>query len=470
MNDTPEGQRPGEEQTPADEQIPAHEQTPAQGQTGWAGTSGQPAAASPWRRPASESAQTPPATPPPPRATHQAPGPESDTTVFAAPSAAPAASTGSKGKGRGGMLIASVAIAAILGGGAGAAVATWLDDDSGARSSQGDNGPGESSLAPEEETDSENSGQDDEQPAASLENVESVADQVLPSVVSITVGTQFGGSGTGSGVVISSDGEILTNNHVVEAAGERGNLHVTFADGSTAEAEVVGTDPVTDLAVIRAQEVSDLTPADLGSSGDLSVGQQVVAIGSPLGLDGTVTTGIVSALQRPIVVGEQQNSATYIDAIQTDAPINQGNSGGPLVNMAGEVIGVNSAILTSGTNTGSIGLGFSIPIDQARPIAEELIETGTATHARIGIEVGTPQDGTAGALVGGITPGSSADEAGLQEGDIITKIDNRIINDHVTLIAAARSYRPGDEVTLTYQRDGEEQTTTLTLGSDATTT
>ncbi|WP_129668305.1 S1C family serine protease [Phytoactinopolyspora endophytica] len=353
------------------------------------------------------------------------------------------------------MLLAGLAIGAILGGGTGAGVAVWLDDSS-------SDEPVESSL----EQNTENTS--DEQPAASLESVEAVADQVTPSVVTINVGGgPFGQSGTGTGVIISSDGEILTNNHVVEAAGGQGNLQVTFSDGTTADAEVVGTDPETDLAVIQAQDVSDLTPATLGSSGDLAVGEQVVAIGSPLGLDSTVTTGIVSALDRPIVAGEQQSSQTYHQAVQTDAPINQGNSGGPLVNMAGEVIGINSAIATNGMDTGSIGLGFAIPIDQASPIAEELLENGRATHARLGIEVGDVQDGTPGALVASVEPNSSADEAGLAEGDVITAVNDKLTTDAVSLIAATRSYRPGDEVTLTYLRDGEEQTVDLTLGSDA---
>nr|WP_246211609.1 trypsin-like peptidase domain-containing protein [Phytoactinopolyspora alkaliphila] len=353
------------------------------------------------------------------------------------------------------MLLAGLAIGAVLGGGSGAAAYSWLDEDSPA-SQEGV----QSSLTPNNGT-----------PAGSTDSprggVEAVAEQVLPSVVSITVGGQMGASGTGTGVIISSDGEILTNNHVVAAGGPGSALQVTFSDGTTAEAEIIGTDPLTDLAVIQAQDVEGVTPAALGNSADLAVGEQVVAIGSPLGLEGTVTSGIISALERPIITGEDQSSQTFIDAIQTDAPINRGNSGGPLVNMAGEVVGINSAIATSGMDTGSIGLGFSIPVDQARPIAEELLETGSATHARIGIGVDTPRDGTRGALVREVEPGGSAAEAGLQEGDIITKLNDRVVTDHITLIAAARSYRPGDEVTLTYVRDGAENTAEITLGSDA---
>jgi len=305
----------------------------------------------------------------------------------------------------------------------------------------------------------------DQTAAPSLDSVEAVADQVLPSVVSISVG-----AGGGSGVIISSDGQILTNNHVVEAA-QGGQIVVTFHDGSTASADVVGTDPTTDLAVIQAQDVTGLQAADLGSSADVQVGEQVVAIGSPLGLDGTVTTGIVSALNRPVTAGGQQGgSLTVFDAIQTDAPINPGNSGGALVNMAGEVVGINSAIASTGAGSGSIGLGFAIPIDQAGPIAQELIDTGSATHAQIGIGVDNTSGEVRGAAVREVQPGSAAAEAGLENGDTVTHIDDRLVTDAESLIAAVRSYRPGDEVELTVVRDGETITLPVTLGSDASST
>jgi putative serine protease PepD len=356
--------------------------------------------------------------------------------------------------------LAALAIGALLGGGAGAAVTTIMTDDEAPSATA----PIRSDLSTSTD---ENGGSNEVTP---MGDVEAVSAAVLPSVVSISVAGPAG-QGTGTGVIISSDGEILTNNHVVEGAGNSGLVQVTFHDGTTAEAEVVGTDPLTDLAVIKATDVSGLTPAELGSSADVAVGQQVVAIGSPLGLEGTVTTGIISALDRPVVAGSAgsgQNSV--INALQTDAPINPGNSGGPLVNMAGQVIGINSAIATTGSDSGSIGLGFSIPIDQAKPIAEELLENGTATHARLGVGVSTPQDGTRGALIASVESGSSAEDAGLQEGDIVTKVDDRIISDGTELVAAARSYRPGDTVTLTFLRNGEEQTAKVTLGSDADTT
>jgi putative serine protease PepD len=303
-------------------------------------------------------------------------------------------------------------------------------------------------------------------------SVQAVAEAVLPSVVKIDVAGQ-GGSGSGSGIVLTADGTIVTNNHVVAAAEGGGELAVSFNDGSSASAEVVGTDPVTDLAVIKAEDVSGLTPATLGRSEAVSVGEQVVAVGSPFGLESTVTSGIVSALDRPVTAGESQGaSATIFPAIQTDAAINPGNSGGALVNMRGEVIGINSAIRSTpapGGAAGSIGLGFAIPIDEAKAIVDQLAAGETATHARLGVTVGTPanEEGLpAGAEVGSVTDGSAADEAGLQEGDIITKVDDHVITSSNALVAMVRSYRPGDTVELTVQRDGETETVEVTLGSD----
>ncbi|RIQ34798.1 PDZ domain-containing protein [Jiangella rhizosphaerae] len=350
----------------------------------------------------------------------------------------------------------------MIGGAAGAGVVAVVDDD----------GDGDSAT-PVTRSDLSNSSNDGGQQASDLTGVSAVAADVLPSVVSITAQSQFGQAG-GTGVIISSDGEIVTNNHVVESVGQGGTVQVTFSDGTTADAEVIGTDPLTDLAVIKAQDVSGLQPAELGNSGDLAVGQQVVAIGSPLGLDGTVTSGIVSALNRPMAASSdgqpQAGVNSVIDAIQTDAPINPGNSGGPLVNMDGQVVGINSAILTTGSGNGSIGLGFSIPIDQAKPIIEELRQGQEATHAQIGVGVNDAQQGDVrGALIAQVNPGSPGEEAGLQEGDVVTHVGDRVVSDATSLIAAVRSHRPGDEIELTYVRDGQEQTTTVTLGSDAQT-
>ena len=332
-------------------------------------------------------------------------------------------------------------------------------------------------------------------PAATDGSVQAAAEAVLPSVVKINV-SGSGGSGSGSGVVLTEDGQILTNHHVVEVAEEGGTITVDFADGSHARAEILGLDPLTDTALIQAQDVSGLTPASIGSSSALAVGQDVVAIGSPFGLDATVTSGIVSALDRPVDVGtDSEGNATVYPAVQTDAAINPGNSGGPLVDLAGRVVGINSSIRTTGSSSpfgqtsegGSIGLGFAIPIDEIMPIVEQMAAGEAPTHARLGISVsdvgvdvgsggsgsGPGSSSTEGALVVDgaqvrtVGAGSTAGEAGLQEGDIITGIDDRAITSADSLVATIRSYRPGDEVTVTFERDGEEQTTTLVLDSDA---
>ncbi|CAN5180758.1 hypothetical protein BH18ACT9_BH18ACT9_04890 [soil metagenome] len=292
-------------------------------------------------------------------------------------------------------------------------------------------------------------------------SAEQVAGAVLPSVVKISV-TSSQGSGSGSGIVLSADGEILTNNHVVEVAQGGGAMAVSFSDGSSAKATIVGTDPLTDLAVIQAEGVSDLTPVTLGQSGLLDVGENVVAIGSPFGLQSTVTTGIVSALQRPVSVGDSRDTATTYPAIQTDAAINPGNSGGPLVNMRGEVVGVNSSIRTAstGAGSGSIGLGFAIPIDNVLPIVDQLRNGETPTHARLGVSASSTMsdDGlVSGARVESVEPGSAAEEAGLEAGDVITRIDDQLISDSESLVATIRGHRPGDEVQLTVVPAGSDK-------------
>jgi putative serine protease PepD len=348
-------------------------------------------------------------------------------------------------------------LAGLLGGAAGAGIVWWTDEQAPAASSltqtSADSGSGTSSHQPG--------------------TIEQVADKVLPSVVSISVRT-VQGAGTGTGVIISSDGQILTNNHVVEGAANGGGLLVDFPDGTSAEATIVGLDPLTDLAVIKADKTG-LTPAELGKSSDLDVGDQVVAFGSPLGLAGTVTSGIVSALQRPVRTDSADPTTnTVIDAIQTDAAINPGNSGGPLVDMQGRVVGINSAIASLGSaaggSAGSIGLGFAIPIDQARAIAKELVDNGTATHARLGVTVGDVRESNglqSGALISDVTPGGAAEKAGIQPGDIVIKLDNRQIRESDGLVAGVRSYRPGDKVTIVVERNGDRQTIEATLDSDA---
>ncbi|MDX6263932.1 MAG: putative serine protease PepD [Kribbellaceae bacterium] len=303
-------------------------------------------------------------------------------------------------------------------------------------------------------------------------SVQNAASKVLPSVVKIGVTTSQGAA-TGSGIVISKDGLIVTNNHVVAGAGQGGKIQVMLNDGRTLDATIVGTDPLTDLAVIRAN-AKDLTPAVLGKSGTLGVGQGVVAIGSPFGLEATVTSGIVSALNRPVTSGDtQQDSTTVFPAIQTDAAINPGNSGGALIDLAGQVVGINSAIKTAGgsgqSEGGNIGLGFAIPIDQAKPIIDELVAKGKATHARLGVGVGDAQSTAAfqqGATIGEVTSGGAADKAGLKTGDVVTAIDGKVIASGDALVAAVRSHRPGDEVTITLTRAGKSQQVKATLGSD----
>jgi putative serine protease PepD len=308
-------------------------------------------------------------------------------------------------------------------------------------------------------------------------SVEAVASKVLPSVVKIDV-VGADGAGSGSGIILSSDGEILTNNHVVELAGNGGSLSVSFNDGSTAKAEIVGTDPLTDTAVIKADGVSGLTPATIGKSSDLKVGQSVVAIGSPFGLDSTVTSGIVSALNRPVNVGsDQQGNGTTYPAIQTDAAINPGNSGGALVDLNGNVVGINSSIRSAASGSGeagSIGLGFAIPMDEVMPIVDQMRNGETPTHARLGISVSDVSAQGAqgaqvaeGAQVQEVTTGSTAADAGLARGDVITKVDDHLITSADSLVATIRSYRPGDKVTVTYLHGGDTKTVELSLDSDA---
>ncbi len=298
--------------------------------------------------------------------------------------------------------------------------------------------------------------------------VTTVADAVLPSVVSIKVKTATE-AGTGSGFVIdAANGYILTNNHVVTAGGTATatQIRVVFQDGTQVSGKVVGRDASYDLAVVKVQ-AKGLRQLQLGDSDAVRVGQPVIAIGAPLGLQGTVTTGIVSALNRPVAAGEGDKPA-FINAIQTDAAINPGNSGGPLVDATGKVIAVNSAIAktpdSTSTTGGNIGLGFAIPSNQARRTAEELIRTGKASHPIIGVSLDNTYEGegvkvSAGASAAGnapVTPGGPADKAGVKAGDIITKIDNRVVTEPDELIVAIRAQAPGDTVTLTIRRGGSE--------------
>ena len=279
--------------------------------------------------------------------------------------------------------------------------------------------------------------------------------------------------GSGSGVGLSEDGVIMTNNHVVSAGGNgpASRVAVNFADGSRAEARVLGADPISDIAVIKVDR-DDVTPITVGNSNNLAVGQDVIAIGSPLGLAGTVTTGIISALNRPVLTSRDPgtNTTSVIDAIQTDAAINPGNSGGALVNARGALIGINTAIATLGGGEqqagGSIGLGFAIPIDQAIRVARELEATGKASHANIGVSVRPSGASDApGAVVTAVTPGGPAANAGIPEDAVITKVDDRVISSGDALVAAVRSHAPGDTVTVTYVDNGATKTAQVKLGT-----
>ncbi|MDQ6658986.1 MAG: trypsin-like peptidase domain-containing protein [Actinomycetota bacterium] len=332
--------------------------------------------------------------------------------------------------------------------------------------------------------------------------------RLLPSVVSI-VSVNGQQVDEGSGVVITPTGRILTNDHVIAGSSQ---ITVQFNDGTTAPATVVGGDATDDIAVIQAKGVSGLTAATLGSSASLAVGQQVVAIGSPLGLSGTVTDGIVSALNRPVRTsaatqpqsqgggtqdpfgqldpnGTQSpngtgspgqssttgSDGTVLNAIQTDAAINHGNSGGPLVDMDGKVIGINSAIASSSSGgssadqSGSIGVGFAIPIDQAKRIANEIIAKGYATHAVLGATVRDDQASqlglSSGATIASVTAGGAAAKAGLKAKDVVTKVGSIRVDSSDALIAAVRSQAPGGSVQITYRRDSQAHTVPVTLGS-----
>ena len=317
-----------------------------------------------------------------------------------------------------------------------------------------------------------------------------VAQKVLPSVVQLA-----GTAGEGSGVVLTADGLILTNAHVLAGAGNSGGLTATFQNGSTSPVQVIGKDTRSDIAVVKATNAKGLTPIQLGNSDGLQVGQQVVAIGSPLGLSGTVTSGIVSALNRPVITHQEQPqqeetgafgslgafggldgsmratqaSTSALQAIQTDAAINPGNSGGPLVDMQGRIVGLNSAIASldsggSGGQSGSIGLGFSIPINQAKRIADQLIATGHAQQAQLGVAI--KDASPTGAQVAQVQPGSAASKAGLQPGDVITKVNDQLIQDADSLSAAINSAPPNSPVTLAVSSGaGAPRAVPVTLGS-----
>jgi putative serine protease PepD len=355
-----------------------------------------------------------------------------------------------------------LALALVVGGGVGGGVAQLLDDNKAAVVS------GTTTL------DTRSLG------AIVKGTPESAAATIAPSVVTVEVtgqvGTPFGGtqsqSDTGSGIIIRSEGYVLTNNHVVAAAVDGGSVHVTLSDGRTVSATIVGTDPTSDLAVLKLDGVTGLTAATFANSSDLKVGQAVLAVGAPLGLSNTVTQGIVSTLHRPVRTGETTNAQAVIDAVQTDAAINPGNSGGALVDLAGRVVGINSAIATAGGTSGNIGVGFAIPSETATKIADQIIRTGTATHSQIGVSVADAPSGTdgapgLGALIREVLSTGPAAKAGVQAGDVVTKVDDRRVTDADSLIVAVRAHDPGTTVTLTLTRNGSTKTIKVTLAASS---
>ncbi|RZU50016.1 putative serine protease PepD [Krasilnikovia cinnamomea] len=369
--------------------------------------------------------------------------------VWAAPvGAADPRDPGKPGRGRKILVAgAAAAVIAIGAGGVGAAAALALSDDHGNATVPTSN----SSVTR----------------VVDRSSMAQIAAAVQDSVVSITTG-----SGEGSGVIISNDGYVVTNNHVVATA--RGNtVQVIFANGKKADATIVGTDPRTDLAVVKASGVSDLNAAHFGDSSKMQVGDTVLAIGSPLGLEGSVTAGIISAKDRtirsggegpqaPFGNGQAQSAPTTMSGLlQTDAPINPGNSGGALVNTNGEIIGINSAIATSGQNSGNIGLGFAIPSNKAKQVADALMAGRKVSHPALGVSVAEAQGG--GALVSSVTKDSAAAKAGLQQGDVITSVNGKSVGDSDDLVGIVQSASVGDKVTIVYTRDGAQKTVTAQL-------
>jgi putative serine protease PepD len=402
---------------PAVEGQPAWNGGTTEGQPGWAGTEGQPA----WAVPVGTD-QRPPG----------------------------------NGRGRKIFVAGAAAVLIALGaGGVGAATALAFDDNGSSPTVQ----TGNSSVTR----------------VVDRSSLAQIAASVQDSVVSITTE-----SGEGSGVILSTDGYIVTNNHVVATA-QGSTVTVIFADGKKASATIVGTDPRTDLAVVKASGVSGLHAAQFGSSSTMQVGDTVLAIGSPLGLEGSVTAGIISAKDRTIQSSsedeqtpqnpfgggngqsQQQSSGstTMSGLLQTDAPINPGNSGGALVNTNGQVIGINSAIATQGQSSGNIGLGFAIPSDKAKQVADDLMAGKKVSHAQLGVSVTEAENG--GALVSNVTANSAAAKAGLQQGDVITSVDGKAIDDSDDLVAAVQAGTVGQKMTIEYTRNGAKKTATATL-------
>jgi len=377
----------------------------------------------------------------------QQPGPE--VPPWAQPVGTEQPGPAGSGRGRRIFVAGAAAVLIALGaGGVGAAAALAFDDDGSSPTVQ----TGNSSVTR----------------VVDRSSLAQIAAAVRDSVVSITTD-----SGEGSGVILTADGYIVTNNHVVATA-QGGSVQVIFANGKKATATVVGTDARTDLAVVKATNVSGLKPAKFGSSAQMQVGDTVLALGSPLGLEGSVTSGIISAKDRtmqasdqnpqnPFGGQQQQQSAptTMSGLLQTDAPINPGNSGGALVNTNGEVIGINSSIVTSGQGSGNIGLGFAIPSDKVSKVAGDLMAGKKVSHPALGVSVTEAEGG--GALVSSVTPNSGAAKAEIQQGDVITSVNGKPINTDDDLVGIIQSGSVGDKITIVFTRNGAQKTVTATL-------
>ncbi|MFI6640338.1 S1C family serine protease [Streptomyces sp. NPDC050504] len=367
---------------------------------------------------------------------------------------------------RAGGLVATVLAAALVAGGIGGGIGYWAADRNDRVESSGSTtvsaGDSPADLKREPGT------------------VAGVAAKALPSVVTIQASAGDGEGGTGTGFVYDQQGHILTNNHVVASAANGGEVSATFSNGKKYAAEVVGRAQGYDVAVLKLKNPpAGLTPLPLGNSDKVAVGDSTIAIGAPFGLSNTVTTGIVSAKDRPVASGDgQSNKNSYMSALQTDASINPGNSGGPLLDARGAVIGINSAIQSPGgggfgqSQAGSVGLGFAIPINQAKNVAEQLIKTGKPVYPVIGATVDVSRKNLDGATIptqgqgGGpaVTPNGPAAKAGLKAGDVITRLNDTVIDSGPTLIGEIWTYKPGDKVKVTFERDGKQQTVELTLG------
>ncbi|GHK03669.1 S1C family serine protease [Streptomyces sp. NPDC003753] len=399
--------------------------------------------------------------PPPPPATPAYAG----GTGAGGPWGAPYENPAPKPKNRRGGLVAAILVAALVAGGVGGGIGYQLAKD--------DDSSGSTTVS------AATSGGDVRHDNGT---VAAVAARALPSTVTIEAESTNGQGGTGTGFVFDKQGHIVTNNHVVADAVDGGKLTATFPNGKKYDAEIIGHAQGYDVAVIKLKNApSDLKPLALGDSDKVEVGDPAIAIGAPFGLSNTVTSGIISAKHRPVASsdGSSGSKASYMSALQTDASINPGNSGGPLLDAQGAVIGINSAIQSTNNSgfgssgqSGSIGLGFAIPIDQAKYVAQQLIATGKPVYAKIGASVSL-DDSSGGAKItdqstGGsaaVESGGPADRAGLKPGDVITKLDDTVIDSGPTLIGEIWTHKPGDKVTITYQRDGRPHTAEVTLGS-----